>query len=200
VDAKRYTLGDAVGQVLRRVLRVQGNWSPPSELPERVLPVIEARASRPWELIDAGFIPFYRVITINAVAARFSGVWFGSGGVAQGRYCYAITQVKSGVTGSLSQIRLGALPAFANAVSGGVFSRDARLGNAEMFNGMWQGGDLAAVAPGVEFDTIGAGELRAVELLGRNPDPVPLGWLVQNLTANIAMAVALTGVLIPLHD
>ena len=201
-DRASYSLGDAVGTVLRKALRVRGNWSPPDDLPGRIMPVIEARSSRAWEQIYEDLIPFWRQITIPAVAARFSGVFIGQGGtLGAAHYLVYIYQLKTTtVGGSNTLIRAAALPAFANNVAGGLFSRDLRLNVAEMFNGIWQGGDLAALVAGPNYETLAAGELREVEMVNQNPDPNGLGWLLQNTTANVALDLGVRGVIIPLDE
>ena len=101
---------------------------------------------------------------VGAVAARNSGLGIGLGGVpvggpgSQAGALHVIRRIRN-FSGSQLVVNLGALPAFANLVAGGVRALDSRwspnASAAEIFNGIWQGGDVAALS-GANVDALQA--------------------------------------------
>lgn len=143
-------------QALRQVGFI-GNL--PVDMDERIRAVVELRPQRLEEHHAYNIVRWAVRISIAAVAARFSGLAIGIGGIgtSQADALHVVERVKNFLgTGQVS-VRWGALPAFANNVAGGVRALDNRWtpnpSVAELFNGIWQGGDLAA-ATGVQFDLV----------------------------------------------
>jgi hypothetical protein len=186
-------------QALRQV-GVIGN--PPIDLDPTVQASLELRPQRYEEHHDYNIVRWQSRIFVGAVAARFTGVWFGNGGLgpSQEDALHVVESVRN-TSASIVFLSLGTLPALANVIVGGVYAKDSRwapnLGGVQVFNGMWQSGDIAALTGNV-FDQLAAGPATGAY------DETQIGLVLQQRvsgdallcwanTVNVALSVMIKG-------
>lgn len=187
-----------------QALRQVGFIGPlPTDLEEKIRAVFEMRPQRLEEHHNYNIVRWSVGVTVAAVAARVSGLAIGYGGITQDQAdaIHVVTHVRNIASGSAVSVRVGALPAYANNTIFGVRALDDRAtkqqGSVELFVGMIQGGDLAAV-PGSFLDQIAAAPAtgaadEVTPQMSFQQDATGHFLLLTNFTVNVSMNVAIRG-------
>lgn len=195
---KAYTLGDQLGQVIRKVLRMQGGWAAPNQLPEHVQPVLEGRSLRAWEEYDEGIVRWGRQFIVGAGAAgQESGVHIRA--PAGQKYLLCIDAIENNSAAGNLTVVSATNPAWTLENFSGVFAKDTRWGINSMFDGMCSSGDVAAIPGTALIGNFGAGVRKDNLGLVSLPNPDTRGFGIFNLTAATAAAIAVEGRLIPIE-
>ena len=186
-------------QALRQVGFI-GNT--PIDMAQQLVGVVEIRPQRLEEHHAYNIVRWCVVLFVPAVAARFSGVWFGIGGLPtdQKDGIHVIERCENFASGTNILIAMGALPTFANPVSGGVRAVDNRWTPfaLQIFAGIWQGGDAAAIT-GSQIDLVlpaaATGDAPGTNIDFAMSQQFPTGnaLIFWASTANVALSCVLKG-------